>query len=212
VPSWIADRRAIDSPHTAPEWREHMAERYGYLATRLEERGATIAVEQPEWTKQLGDVPAEPARREQWTQLATEIDVLRQQYGVQSTEPVALPEQYRERAVGADLVQRVTALHKSTQLSAGATVPAADRQRVAQAAATTAQKARDAVTTQQAQTERKRPQTATEVLQAQQRARAAKMQEQLRRSGVKVTPTRDGDRTAIDRQNEQGRDQGGRER
>ncbi|HAQ9640214.1 TPA: hypothetical protein IYE67_003153, partial [Enterococcus faecium] len=27
VPTWIADRRAIDSPHTAPEWREHMAER-----------------------------------------------------------------------------------------------------------------------------------------------------------------------------------------
>ena len=49
-------------------------------------------------------------------------------------------------------------------------------------------------------------------LQAQQRARAAKLQEQLRRSGVKVAPTRDGDRTATDRQNERVRDQGGRER
>jgi len=212
VPTWIADRTAIDSPHTPPEWREHMAERYDYLRARLEERGATIAAEQPEWTKQLGEVPAEPARREEWTQLAAEIDVFRQQYHVDVAEPVAIPDQYRERAVGADLAQRVTALHKSTQLSTGATVPAADRQCVAQAAGTTAQKARDAVTTQQAQTEKKRPQTATEVLQAQQRARAAKMQEQLRRSGVKVTPTRDGDRTAIDRQNEQGRDQGGRER
>ena len=38
------------------------------------------------------------------------------------------------------------------------------------------------------------------------------MQAQLRRSGVKASPTRDGDRTAIDRQKEQGREQGGRER
>lgn len=98
----------------------------------LEERGATIAAAQPEWAKQLGGVPAEPARREEWTQLAAEIDVFRQQYHVD--------------------------------------------------------------------------------LQAQQRARAAKLQEQLRRSGVKVAPTRDGDRTATDRQNERVRDQGGRER
>ena len=31
VPAWIADRRAIDSPHTEPEWREHLTERYDYL-------------------------------------------------------------------------------------------------------------------------------------------------------------------------------------
>lgn len=34
VPAWIADRRAIDSPHTEPEWREHLAERYEYLHAR----------------------------------------------------------------------------------------------------------------------------------------------------------------------------------
>jgi len=147
-----------------------MVERYDYLATRLEERGATIAAEQPEWAKQLGDVPADPARREQWTQLAAEIDVFRQQYGVQGTEPVAIPDQYRERAVGADLAQRVTALHKSTQLSAQPGATDADRQQAAAAAAATAQKARDAVTTTTATTT--------------QDARKAAAREQLRQAGM----------------------------
>ncbi|WP_243173239.1 hypothetical protein [Bacillus altitudinis] len=58
-----------------------------------------IAAEQPDWAKQLGAVPAEPARREEWTQLAAEIDVFRQQYHVDAAEPVAIPDQYRERAL-----------------------------------------------------------------------------------------------------------------
>jgi len=171
VPSWIADRRAIDSPHTDPAWREHMAERYDYLHTRLEERGAALAAEQPEWTGQLGQVPAEPVKREEWTQLAAEVDVFRQRYGVDTAEPTAIPNQYREQAVGTDLAQRVTALHKSTQLSTQTGATDADRQRAATSAATTAQRARDAVTT-------------TTAAGASQDARKAAIREQMRQAGL----------------------------
>jgi len=193
VPSWIADRRAIDSPHTTTEWREHMAERYDYLQIRLEERGATIAAEQPEWAKQLGEVSAEPARREQWTQLAAEVDVFRQQYGVPATEPAAIPDQYRERTVGADLAQRVTALHRSTQLSTQPGATDADRQHAATAAAATAQKARDAVTATTATTTPD--------------ARKAAAREQLRQAGLIGTKrsgrTEDRNDDATDKQRQQ---------
>jgi hypothetical protein len=59
VPTWTVDRTATDSPHMPLECKEHMAERDGYLTSRLEERGAIIAAEQPEWAKQLGGVPGE---------------------------------------------------------------------------------------------------------------------------------------------------------
>ncbi|HAQ9631223.1 TPA: ATP-binding domain-containing protein, partial [Enterococcus faecium] len=200
VPSWIADRRAIDSPHTDPAWREHMAERYDYLQTRLEERGAALAVEQPEWTGQLGQVPAEPVKREEWTQLAAEVDVFRQRYGVDTAEPTAIPDQYREQAVGADLARRVTALHKSTQLSTQPVATDADRQRAATSAATTAQRARDAVTTT----------TAATAAGTSQDARKAAMREQMRQAGLigtKRTPagtgTEDGSAAAAKRQQEQ---------
>ena len=47
VPAWIADRRVLDAAGTDPAWRDHLAERYEYLAVRLEVRGSAIAVEQP---------------------------------------------------------------------------------------------------------------------------------------------------------------------
>ncbi|WP_146069289.1 MobF family relaxase, partial [Cryobacterium sp. Y11] len=34
VPAWIADRSALDAAGTDPAWREHLAERYEYLAIR----------------------------------------------------------------------------------------------------------------------------------------------------------------------------------
>lgn len=110
VPTWTVDRTATDSPHMPPECKEHMAERYGYLTTRLEERGAIIAAEQPKCAKQLGGVPGESARRAERTQLAAKIDVFHQQYHVDAAEPVAIPDEYQERIGDADLTQRVTAL------------------------------------------------------------------------------------------------------
>lgn len=195
VPAWIADRRALDSPHTAPDWREHLAERYDYLETRLEERGVTIAAEQPEWAAGLGDIPAEPSKRQQWTELAAEVSVFRDRYRVEETSAEAIPAEYRERAVGAELAARVTAMHKSAALSTQSTVPEAERQKAAATATTTTQRAREAVTPQHGDGSGRRPQSAAEALQAQQRARAAEKQEELRRAGVNATVRKEADRS-----------------
>ncbi|WP_134569779.1 MobF family relaxase [Cryobacterium sp. Sr3] len=165
VPAWIADRRVLDAAGTDPAWRDHLAERYEYLAVRLEERGTAIAVEQPDWARQLGDVPAESARRQDWVRLAAEVDVFRDRYKVDPTQTQAIPEAYRERSVGAELAARVTVLQEQTQAQStrpGASEPGrqnpataldamraanratADRQREAQRAAGLTVKARQA--------------------------------------------------------------------
>ena len=77
MPAWIAEGGALDTAGTDPSWMANLAERYEYFAIRPEERGATVAAEQPEWSQQLGDVPADSARRDVWVQLAAEVDVFR---------------------------------------------------------------------------------------------------------------------------------------
>ena len=116
LPVWIADRRALDSEHTAPEWREHLQERYDYLETRLEERGQAIAAQRPVWSVRAGRRPRRAGQAKQWTVLAAEVSVFREKYRVDEASPVAVPAELRERAVGADLASRVTALHKSSVL------------------------------------------------------------------------------------------------
>jgi conjugative relaxase-like TrwC/TraI family protein len=217
VPAWIADRRAIDSPHTEPAWREHLTERYDYLQVRLEERGATIAAEQPDWAQQLGDVPADTDRRQQWTQLAAEVDVFRTQYRVEPTEKTAVPAEYRERPVGAELAARVTAMHKAQALSSQPPASEDTRARAAAEATAAALRARQAATTQTATTAVKTPQaeqqrgtvpttaptrdkespakTTAQRMKEQQQRRAAERVEQLRRQGVNVKVQKDSDRT-----------------
>jgi hypothetical protein len=118
VPAWIADRRALDSPGTDPAWRDHLAERYEYLAVRLEERGTIIVAEQPAWAQQLGDVPVEGAPREEWVRLAAEVAVFRDRYRVDPAQTDAIPAAYRERAVGAELAARVAAQRQAQTPSA----------------------------------------------------------------------------------------------
>ena len=128
VPAWIADRRALDSVHTAPEWREHLAERYAHLRSRLDDRAADLVTAQPAWADQLGPIPADLDRRRQWTELAVEVSVFRDRYRIAGDASDAIPADYRNRPVGADLAARVTALHKSTALSTASGKPAAERQ------------------------------------------------------------------------------------
>ena len=176
----IAARSTPSTPH--PEWREHLAERYDYLETRLEERGATIAAEQPQWAAQLGDVPADDSRRTQWTQLAAEVDVFRERYRVPADAPEAIPAEYRTRPVGADLAARVTELHKSTALRDQPPAAPVDRQQAALAAQQAARRARAAATAPTGQ----RPAAGAAGDQA---ARKAAAMEQLRRAGIiKGTP------------------------
>ncbi|TFC77458.1 conjugal transfer protein, Dtr system [Cryobacterium cheniae] len=133
VPAWIADRRVLDAAGTDPAWRDHLAERYEYLAVRLEERGTAITVEQPEWAQQLGDVPEESARRQEWVRLAAEVDVFRDRYKVDPAQTQPIPDAYRERSVGAELAARVAALQNTEALSAAPSAPEAGRQNPATA-------------------------------------------------------------------------------
>jgi conjugative relaxase-like TrwC/TraI family protein len=161
VPAWLVDRGALDSQHTDPAWREHLAERYDYIAVRMEERGATIAVEQPEWAKELGAVPADAERRSKWNRLAAEVEAFRGRYAIEESTPEAIPNQYRKRAVGAELQQRVTAMHKSAALVKE--LPAELSTRVAAS---------------------ERTSTVAERMREQNRVKAAKTAEQLRNGGV----------------------------
>ncbi|TFC63808.1 MobF family relaxase [Cryobacterium sp. TMT2-4] len=159
VPAWIADRRVLDAAGTATAWRDHLAERYEYLAVRLEERGTAIATEQPEWAQQLGDVPAEGARRGEWVRLAAEVDVFRDRYKVEPTQTQAIPEVYRERTVGAELAARVATLQKKQAQPTAPSAPEADRQK---------------------------PATALDAMRAANRATAARQREAQRTAGLTV--------------------------
>jgi conjugative relaxase-like TrwC/TraI family protein len=117
IPTWIAERRSLDSAHTDPAWKEHLQERYDYLATRLHERGTAIAAEPPGWAADLGQVPSSGPKRQAWVQLAAEVSTLRDRYGVDPADPLAVPVTLREHPVGADLAARVTAAHKSSALT-----------------------------------------------------------------------------------------------
>jgi conjugative relaxase-like TrwC/TraI family protein len=230
VPAWIADRRAIDSPHTEPAWREHLSERYEYLATRIQERGASVAAEQPVWAEQLGDMPVDAPRRQEWVQLAAEVDVFRTQYRIDPTEQTAVPVEYRERAVGAQLAARVDALQQSAQKD---TAPVdAGRERVDVAATTTVRETVTVTPPAQPAPQRQTPQpdqqrgtaptppparetatpakTTAQRMKEQQQRRAADRVEQLRRQGINAKVQKAGDRA--DRQNGSGqpptRDQG----
>ncbi|WP_158252157.1 helicase C-terminal domain-containing protein, partial [Cryobacterium sp. M23] len=129
VPAWIADRRVLDAAGTDPAWRDHLAERYEYLAVRLEERGTAIAAEKPDWAQQLGDVPDESARRQEWVRLAAEVDVFRDRYNVDPAQTQAIPEAYLERDVGAELAARVAALQNTQAQSTPTNVLEAGRQK-----------------------------------------------------------------------------------
>jgi len=181
VPRWIADRGALDSPHTDPAWRDHLQERYEYIAVRLEERGATIAAEPPAWAEQLGDVPAAAERREAWTRLAAEVDTFRTRYGIEDAG-VAVPKQYREQTIGAELHARVTAMHKSAALTTQPPAEQAVRERAAAEATAAAQRTREQLTPTPV-----RPRSVAETLREQNRQEAQRRAERLRQAGVTAT-------------------------
>jgi hypothetical protein len=160
------------------------------LAIRLEERGAAVAAEQPVWAAQLGDVPADSTRRDEWVKLAAEVDVFRDRYKVDPAEAQAIPVAYRERAVGADLAARVTALHKSQALSTRPTASNDDRQHAAAEATAAAQKARDVATARTMNpvaSQTPTPRTALDVMREANRAKAQAQQDAQRKAGLNVT-------------------------
>ena len=61
-------------------------------------RGAQLAAENPEWVKQLGEVPANKKLARHWHRVAAEVEALRDKYNVASSEPEAVPTKLRTQA------------------------------------------------------------------------------------------------------------------
>ncbi|MCY1692872.1 ATP-dependent DNA helicase [Curtobacterium sp. SL109] len=147
VPAWIADGRRHQDELLPVEWRDHLAERHHYIGVRLKERGATLALEQPAWTQDLGRLPSEPWRMFDWHRTAAEVDVLRTKYRIDPSEPQAIPDKLRGNPVADHLQERVTALHKAAALSTAPEVTASTREHYAASAAESSAAARTALLT-----------------------------------------------------------------
>lgn len=61
-------------------------------------RGAQLAAENPEWIKQLGEVPANNRLARHWHRVAAETEALRDKYNVASSDPEAVPTKLRTQA------------------------------------------------------------------------------------------------------------------
>ena len=61
-------------------------------------RGAQLAAENPEWVKQLGEVPANNRLARHWYRVAAETEALRDKYNVASSDPEAVPTKLRTQA------------------------------------------------------------------------------------------------------------------
>ena len=61
-------------------------------------RGAQLAAENPEWVKQLGEVPANKKLARHWYRVAAETEALRDKYNIAPSEPEAVPTKLRTQA------------------------------------------------------------------------------------------------------------------
>ena len=61
-------------------------------------RGAQLAAENPEWVKQLGEVPANKKLARHWHRVAAEVEALRDKYNIAPSEPEAVPKKLRTQA------------------------------------------------------------------------------------------------------------------
>ncbi|MBD8519136.1 MobF family relaxase [Plantibacter sp. CFBP 8804] len=113
---WAVDRTAQHHPDLPEEWRDHLAERVEHIDQQMTLRGVWLAAEQPAWTVDLGAVPADPERHQEWMRLAAEVDLFRDKFNVPADEPTAIPKALRDAPLGKNLAARVTALHKSTAI------------------------------------------------------------------------------------------------
>ena len=97
-------------------------------------RGAQLAAENPEWVKQLGDVPANKKLARHWYRVAAEAEALRDKYNIAPSEPEAVPKKLRTQAKpheeptrsetrGQFLHAQVTNTHKRSVMAAHQRAP-----------------------------------------------------------------------------------------
>lgn len=104
-------------------------------------RGAQLAAENPEWIKQLGEVPANNRLARHWHRVAAETEALRDKYNVASSDPEAVPTKLRTQAKpheaptktearGKFLHAQVVSTHKRSALAAHHRAPKAKAENV----------------------------------------------------------------------------------
>jgi hypothetical protein len=134
LPAWLAPADVVTHPDTPALWRQELQTRRDLMATETTRLGAQLAAEPPAWATALGPVPSDPARQEQWRQLAVEISTYRDTYRIPASETRPVPETHQSKGVGAELSAKVTAMHKYSAQTAKEPLAAADAALMAEAA------------------------------------------------------------------------------
>jgi conjugative relaxase-like TrwC/TraI family protein len=134
LPAWLAPDDVVTHPDTPALWRKELLARRELMATETTRLGAQLAAEHPAWAAALGPVPSDPARQEQWRQLAVEISTYRDTYRIPTSETQPLPAAHQGKGIGAELTARVTAMHKYSAQTAKEPLAPADASLMAEAA------------------------------------------------------------------------------
>lgn len=134
LPAWMAPVDVATHEDTPALWRKELAARREIMATEVNRLGAQLAAEPPTWAAALGPVPSDPARQEQWRQLAVEISTYRDMYRIPTSEPAALPVDHQDKGLGSELTARATSMHKYTAQTSKEPLSAADATLMAEAA------------------------------------------------------------------------------
>lgn len=134
LPAWMAPADVVTHEDTPALWRQELAARREIMAREVSRLGAQLAAEPPAWADALGPVPSDPARQEQWRQLAVEISTYRDMYRIPASEPAPVPAEHQEKGLGAELTARVTAIHKYSGQTAKEPLSAADATLMAEVA------------------------------------------------------------------------------
>lgn len=117
VPEWIAATTGLSDPHMPPSWREHLIQRRHHLAQRLTHMGENLAADPPEWAlRGLGPVPAQPARRDHWQQVAAQVATWRRLQQVDGPRALGSePADDRNQPIWRHLRQQVDAFARSNR-------------------------------------------------------------------------------------------------
>ncbi|AOY74419.1 conjugal transfer protein TraA (plasmid) [Arthrobacter sp. ZXY-2] len=134
LPAWMAPADVVTHDDTPALWRTELAARREIMATEVTRLGAQLAAEPPTWATALGPVPSDPARQEQWRQLAVEISTYRDMYRIPASQAAPVPADHQDKGLGSELSQRVTAMHKYTAQTAKEPLSPDDASLMAEAA------------------------------------------------------------------------------
>lgn len=134
LPAWMAPVDVVTHEDTPALWRKELAARREIMATEVNRLGAQLAAEPPAWAGALGHVPSDPARQEQWRQLAVEISTYRDMYRIPASEAAPVPADHQAKGLGSELTARITAMHKYSAQTAKDPLSRADASLMAEAA------------------------------------------------------------------------------